>query len=238
MPTQWHMVSIDDCFESTGGKAEGLTAEQASQRLIRDGPNVLQSEEPPSSLRRFARQFNNVLLYVLLGAATVTGFLQQWLDTAVILAVVLINALVGYVQEGRAEEAIRAIRSMLKTRVRALRDGLTFEIDAEALVCGDVVTLQAGDLVPADVRVVASRRFDVDQSILTGESLPTAKDTATLQREVDVADRTNMAYAGTVVTRAWAQGLVVATKLPLQKLFDRLQIFIANADYLHSTILV
>jgi len=207
----WHAEPVHACLDALRSQAEGLASQEAALRLQRDGPNQIPSEAPPSALRRLFRQLNNVLLYVLMVAAVLTGLLNHWLDTAVIAAAVLINAIVGFVQEGRAEEAIQAIRDMLSMRVVALRDGVKSEVEAHELVPGDVIVLQAGDRVPADVRVFDARRVEVDQSVLTGESVPALKQDQALAVNLNLPDRSNMAYAGTLVTRGWAHGLVVAT---------------------------
>jgi Ca2+-transporting ATPase len=207
----WHAESIDACLAAAHSQLDGLASQEADARLLRDGPNLLQSEAPPSVLRRLLRQFNNVLLYVLMIAAVLTGSLGHWLDTSVIVAAVLINAIVGFVQEGRAEEAIQAIREMLSTRIVALRNHVRTEVEARDLVVGDVIVLQAGDRVPADVRLFDCRRLEVDQSVLTGESVPAVKDQRAVATSVEMPDRCNMAYAGTVITRGWSRALVIAT---------------------------
>jgi cation-transporting P-type ATPase F len=207
----WHCLPLDDCFAELDVQVEGLTAEEASRRLQTHGPNLVQAERAPSAVKRFFRQFNNVLLYVLMVAAGFTAWLDHWLDTTVIVVAVLVNAIVGFVQEGRAEEAILAIRKLLSTKVSVMRDGMRVELDAQALVPGDVVVLQAGDSVPADGRIFESRNVEVDQSVLTGESVPVAKQTDVLAQQVSMPERSNMVYAGTLVTRGWANAVVVAT---------------------------
>ena len=188
-----------------------MTDGEAARRLAEAGPNLLQTDPPPNAVKRLARQFDNVLLHVLIGAAALTAFLEHWLDTGVILGVVLINAIVGFVQEGRAEEAIRAIRGMLRVTVRVLRGGSTAEIDATRLVTGDIVTLRAGDRVAADLRILECKHLELDESVLTGESVPSRKQKEPLNDDTALMDRSNMAYAGTVVTRGTAEALVIAT---------------------------
>jgi magnesium-transporting ATPase (P-type) len=160
---------------------------------------------------RFALQFHNVLIYVLLASAAVTAALAHWVDTAVILAVVVVNAAIGFVQEGRAERAVEAIRELLSLRALVLREGLRCEIPAEHLVPGDVVLLSSGDRVPADLRVIESRNLQVDEAALTGESVPVEKAREPVSREAALGDRTSMAYSGTLVTRGRGAGVVVAT---------------------------
>lgn len=204
-------MDVEACIAELDADPDGLSAAQAGVRLDRFGPNVLETEAAPSPWRRLARQFHNVLLYVLLGSAALTAGLGQWVDTAVIVGVVLINALVGFIQEGRAEQAMRAIRSMLRLRAVVLRRSRAVEVDAAELVPGDVVILQSGDRVCADLRLLDSKHLEADQSILTGESTPTGKDPATLETETALPERANIAYAGTLITRGWAKALVVAT---------------------------
>jgi Ca2+-transporting ATPase len=205
------LIDADAALAALEVDRDGLSAGNAAKRRSHYGPNVIETEPAPSVWRRFFRQFNNVLLYVLLGAAALTAALGHWVDTAVIVAVVVINALVGFIQEGRAEQAMRAIRSMLKLRAVVLRKGRAVETDAAELVPGDVILLQAGDRIAADARLLDSKHLEADQSILTGESTPTPKSSATLANDAALPERANVAYAGTLVTRGWGKALVVAT---------------------------
>ena len=165
----------------------------------------------PSALRRWLSQFNNPLIYVLLGAAAVTALLGEYVDSSVIMGVVLINAVVGYVQESRADTALQALAAMTQTVARVIRGGATRLMDAVGLVPGDLVVLEAGDRVPADTRLIAVHEMTADESMLTGESVPVGKHALTLPHETSLADRANMAYSGTLVIRGQATGIVVAT---------------------------
>ncbi len=160
---------------------------------------------------RFLAQFHNVLIYVLLGAAAVTAGLQHWVDTAVILAVVLANAVIGYLQEGKAEQAMAAIRSMLAPRAAVLRGGRRVTVSGADLVPGDIVLLEAGDKVPADLRVLEARGLAAQEAILTGESVPVEKGVEPVARDAPLGDRRPMLWSGTIVTQGTARGLVVAT---------------------------
>lgn len=160
---------------------------------------------------RFLHQFHNILLYIMLGAAGVTGFLGHWVDTGVLLAAVLINALIGFIQEGKAEASLDAIRAMLSPHAMVLRDGQRHDIDAQHLVPGDRVLLASGDRVPADLRLVNERDLRIEEAALTGESLPVEKNTETSPSDAALGDRQGMAYAGTVVVYGQATGIVVAT---------------------------
>ena len=155
--------------------------------------------------------FDNVLIYVLLGAATVTAALAHWVDTAVILGVVVVNAVLGFVQEGKAERALDAIRNMLSPQAIAVRGGQRLTVPAEELVPGDLVFLQSGDRVPADLRLVHAKNLQVQEAALTGESLPVEKRTEPVAIDASLGDRASMAYSGTFVTHGQATGIVVAT---------------------------
>eukprot|EP01036_Dinobryon_divergens_P017013 gene17013-23090_t len=149
--TDPHTRPAADCLADLKTRPEGLTASDAARRLAEYGPNRLPEGQTRRPLRRFFAQFNNVLIYVLIGAAIVTGALQHWIDTGVILAVVLANAVIGFLQEGKAETAMAAIRQMLAPRAAVLRDGRRVTVDSATLVPGDIVLLEAGDKVPADL---------------------------------------------------------------------------------------
>lgn len=191
----------------------GLDAEEAEVRLLRWGANAIPPPPRPSALLRFARQFHNVLIYLLLGAGAVTAILGHLVDSAVIFAVVLVNALIGFVQEGRAEDALAGIRRMLSNRARVVRGGRRVEVDAEVLVPGDIVHLAGGDRVPADMRLLELRGLRIDESALTGESVPVDKAIVEVAPAAELADRRCMAYAGTMVSHGIAVGVVSATGL-------------------------
>ena len=175
------------------------------------GPNQLPEEAGDSALVRFLKQFQNVLFYILLAAAVFTGFLQEWIDTGVILAVVLVNAVVGFIQEGKAEEALEGIRKLLSLEAQVVRDGERKSVPAEELVPGDLVRLESGDRVPADLRILTSRNARVEEAVLTGESQPVSKSSEAARDEALVGDRKGMAFSGTLVTSGRMTGVVVAT---------------------------
>ena len=189
----------------------GLSASQAAERLERHGPNRLPEAPRPGPLRRFARQFNNLLILVLLAAALITALLGHWIDTAVILAVVVVNATIGFVQEGRAEAALEALRDMLAPKAAVLRDGQRETLAAADLVPGDIVLLEAGDKVPADLRLVDVAGMTVEEAILTGESVPVRKAPDPVADDALLGDRKSMAYSGTMVAEGSATGVVVGT---------------------------
>lgn len=189
----------------------GLAETEARRRLERYGPNQLPRTPTAGPVRRFLRQMHNPLVYVLVVAGIVTVALGELVDAAVIFGVVVINAIVGYLQESKAESALDALRSMVQTQARVVRDGRRRTIASDELVPGDLVLLEAGDKVPADLRLVSEAELQVDESALTGESEPVAKDEVVLPTATPVADRRNMTYSGTLVTAGTGAGIVVAT---------------------------
>jgi magnesium-transporting ATPase (P-type) len=207
----WHSLPPAEAFGQVGSSPDGLSAAEAAARLLRHGPNRLPPAKRHGPLVRFLLQFHNLLIYVLLGAALVTALLGHVLDTGVIVGVVLINAVVGFVQEGKAERALEAVRGMLSPQAVVLRDGARLTIDAADVVPGDVVLLQSGDRVPADLRLFRVRDLEIDEAVLTGESMPVDKTTAPVPAAAVVGDRAGMAFSGTLVTYGQASGVVVAT---------------------------
>lgn len=210
-PTTPHSEATEACLAALETGAEGLSTAEAVRRLDTHGPNRLPEMRARGPFLRFLIQFNNVLIYVLLGAAAVTGVLQHWADTGVILAVVLANAIIGFVQEGKGEAAMAAIRGMLAPRAAVLRDGVRGTIDGVDLVPGDIVLLEPGDKVPADLRVLEARGLAAQEAILTGESVPVEKGSEPVPESAPLADRRSMLWSGTLVTQGTASGLVVAT---------------------------
>jgi magnesium-transporting ATPase (P-type) len=210
-PRPWHAEPADDVLAALDASPEGLTAAEARARLARFGPNRLEDRARRSALARFAAQFHDVLIYVLLVAGVVTALLGHGVDSGVIFAVVLVNALIGFVQEGRAERALDAIRAMLSLRAVVVRAGETLEVPAETLVPGDVVLLRSGDKVPADLRLLRVRNLQIDEAPLTGESLPVEKAPDPVAADAPLGDRASMAYAGTLVTAGRGAGVVVGT---------------------------
>ena len=209
--TEPHAKTAEACLEGVAATPDGLTATEAARRLAEHGPNRLPETPARGPFTRFLMQFHNVLIYVLLGAAVVTGVLQHWVDTGVILAVVLANAVIGFIQEGKAESAMAAIRQMLAPRAAVLRDGRRVTVEGADLVPGDIVLLEAGDKVPADLRVIQARGLAAQEAILTGESMPVEKTAAPVAVDAPLGDRSSMLWSGTLITQGTARGLVVAT---------------------------
>ena len=209
---RFHSREFDACLEALQASAGGLTSTEAADRLRTNGPNRL--PEPPrrSALLRFLAHFNNVLIYVLLASSVITFLLQHLADTAVILAVVIVNAVIGFIQEGRAERAMDSIRDMLAPKAAVLRDGERRTVAGDDLVTGDIVLLEAGDRVPADLRLFRCHGLQIEEAIVTGESVPVQKAPEPVAEDAAaLGDRSCMAFSGTLVTSGQGRGLVVAT---------------------------
>src|SRR5512134_2738954 len=207
----WHARDSHAVLQSLETRSQGLDDRQAAERLRQVGSNVLPAPAPASALRRLLQQFDNVLIYVLLAAAAVTSALGHWVDTGVILGVVGINAILGFVQEGRAAKAMAAVASLIAPKASVVRGGARVTIEAAALVPGDILLLEPGDRVTADVRLVKARNLRIDESALTGESVPVEKTTEPVASGAALGDRRSMAYSGTVVVSGQGSGVVVAT---------------------------
>ena len=207
-----HAGSVQDVLRALHSDGvRGLSSENAAERLQRSGPNVLPTAARASALRRLTRQLHSPLIYILLISGAIALALGERVDAGVILGVVVLNAAVGFVQESRAEASLEALRSLVLTTARAVRDGRLVEVPSEGLVPGDLVVLQAGDKVPADLRLIREEELEVDESALTGESVPIVKDQVVLHESTELVDRRNMAWSGTPVTAGTGVGVVVAT---------------------------
>lgn len=207
----WHVRSAEAVLSTLGSSTDGLSKNEAGERLREHGPNALPEAAKKSAWQRFLLQFHNVLIYVLIGAAALTAVMQHWIDTLVIAGVVVINSIIGFIQEGKAERALEGIRNMLSLNAMVKRDGEKRTVDAKNLVPGDIVLLESGDKVPADLRLLHTRNLRVEESPLTGESVPVEKKTEPVDAHASVGDRINMAFSGTMVTSGRATGVVVAT---------------------------
>jgi magnesium-transporting ATPase (P-type) len=207
----WHEMAVEDAIDTLRTNADGLSADEAAARLDTYGPNSLPEPAKRSALIRFVLHFHNILIYVLLGSALITATLGHVVDTCVILAVVIANAVIGFIQEGKAEKAMVAIRKMLALKASVVRAGQRRAVDGEALVPGDIVLLEAGDKVPADLRLLRAHGLQIQESILTGESVPVEKHIRAVPRDALLGDRACMAYSGTLVTSGLGRGVVVAT---------------------------
>ncbi|MGE5478345.1 MAG: cation-translocating P-type ATPase [Bacteroidales bacterium] len=209
----WHVLSVaETCERLESDLDHGLSPEEAGRRLDRHGPNALPQKPPRAAWLLFLDQFKSLLTLVLLAAGVLAGAIGDTTDMVVIVVVVLFNSTLGFYQEYRAEKILDALKSMLAQQSRVRRDGAKQEVRAECLVCGDLVLLEAGDRVPADGRLVVAHGLEIDESLLTGESVAASKDTVPLaQAETALGDRTNQAFMNTVVTRGRGEMLVTAT---------------------------
>lgn len=207
----WHALPIEAVLAELESRPEGLTRGEAEGRLARFGPNRLPEPPKKGPWVRFLLQFHNLLIYVLLIAAVLSLFFEHPVDAAVILGVVLINAIVGFVQEGKAEAALEAIKGMIDPKASVLREGRRLTLPAERVVPGDIVLLEAGDRVPADLRLLRAKNLKIDEAVLTGESVPADKGTDPAPREASLGDRPCMAFSGTFVVAGQGAGVVVAT---------------------------
>ncbi len=207
----WHALAETEVVRMLDVDLQsGLTTTEVDERRRIHGPNCLTARRGTPGWQRFLQQFHQPLIYILLVAAGVTLALHEYVDSVVIFLVVLVNAIVGCLQESKAEKAIDALARMVTTKTTVRRNGRKEQIPAEQLVPGDVVLLQSGDKVPADMRLFHNKSLQVDESALTGESLPVEKNTDPLELNTLLAERTNLAFAGTLVTHGQAEGVVWA----------------------------
>ena len=209
--TPWHALPLEQAFHRLGARTDGLTEPEVARRLQQYGPNRLRPPKTRGPLARFLQQFHNVLIYVLIAAGVVTALLGHWVDTAVIFGVIGINAIIGFLQEGKAERALESVRNMLSLQAVVIRNGQRQEIAAEQLVPGDIVELRSGDKVPADVRLFKIKNLQVQEAMLTGESVPVEKTTHAVEADAAIGDRPSMAFSGTLVTSGQGRALVVET---------------------------
>lgn len=209
---KWYALDRDDVLAKTGSDSQaGLPELEAEERLKRYGENVLPTKKKQSKIIRFLKHFNDILIYVLFVAAIITALLGHWVDTFVIILVAIVNASIGYLQEGKAERALEDIKKMLSLKAQVIRDGVRIEIDAAHLAVGDLVFLSPGDKVPADLRLIRADNLKIEESPLTGESVPSEKRVDTLPEETMLGDRRNMAFSSTMVSAGTGLGIVVAT---------------------------
>ena len=232
----WHALTAPAALDQLVSDAEkGLSSDEATRRLNQYGPNRLPEGNKRSPWMRFLQQFDNVLVYVLLAAGFVKLMLGLWLDASVIIGVVLINAVLGFIQEGKAEKALDSIRNMLSADARVLRDGAVRIIAAEDLVPGDVILLESGDRIPADARLIDAKNLRTDEAALTGESVPADKTTTEVPEHSTVGDRENMVFSGTLVVSGRAVGLVVETGVHTE--LGRINQMLAVVDTLETPLL-
>ena len=222
----YHQLNTEKVFEVTGSSPEGVSAETAKQRIGEFGVNALEGKKKKPVWLFFINQFKDFMILVLVAAAIISGIVGEVTDTVIILVIVVLNAIVGFVQEYRAEKAIEALKKMAALHAQVIRNGSTVTINAEDLVPGDLVLLEAGNVAPADIRLIEVHSLRIDESALTGESVPADKtDQPLAEADLSIGDRFNMAYKSTLVTNGRAKGIVVATgmKTEIGKIAQMLQ---------------
>ncbi|MDK2892190.1 HAD-IC family P-type ATPase [Methanohalophilus sp.] len=209
---KWYRSTVEEVFSLLESCDEGISEDEAELRLSKYGFNEVEIKKKHGFLYKFAKQFKNPLIYVLLAAALLTFVLHEYADMAVIIGVLLANAVIGFVQENKAEHALESLAKMMKSETTVLRDGQRKIIPSRKLVVGDVVILEAGSRVPADMRVIYSKNMQVDESALTGESLAVEKITDPIEKEdLPLGDQKNMVFGGTLITKGIGKGIVVST---------------------------
>ena len=250
MSESWYAVSAEDVAAKFAvDPAQGLSSADAARLLAQNGPNALPTEKPKPGWRRLLDQYRNYMQIILVGAVIASLLIKQWSTAAIVFLITIVNALAGMRQEGKAESAMNALKSMTKATARVRRDGAEAQVAADQVVVGDVILLAAGDEVPADGRIVSASSLQIDESALTGESVPASKDATTLAGgELGAGDQTNMAFMSTPVTHG--SGLMIVTgtgsdtqvgkiagmlattakeKTPLMRQLDVLTLWIAGA---------
>ena len=199
-----HQLNVDNRY--------GLPSEEAEERLKENGPNVFQEKKPKTKLQMFLSQLRDPMIYILFGAVVISSFLKELSDAVIILAVILLNAVIGMVQESKAEKSLEALKKLSSPTALVRRNGLSTEISAAELVAGDIVILEAGRVIPADLRLISTVNMKVEESSLTGESVPVQKDAEFIaEGDITLGDRLNMAYMSTSVAYGRGEGVVVKT---------------------------
>jgi Ca2+-transporting ATPase len=208
----WHLLQLSEIEQLLNSSPKGLDSITATELLLENGKNQIADQKKKTAFQMFLHQFTDFMIIVLIAAAVISGFLGDFVDTIIILAIIVINAVVGFIQEYRAEKAMEALKKMAANTARVLRDGKTIDIDASDLVPGDVVVLEAGNIIPADIRFLEAHQIKVDESTLTGESHNTEKAAEKLpEGKYGLGDRTNIGFKGTNITNGRALAYVVAT---------------------------
>ena len=230
---RWHTLSskellaVLDVDEQTGLSSEGISARRAKY-----GANILSKKEEESAFMLFLLQFHQPLVYILLLACVIMALLEEWMDTGVIFAVVLINAIIGYMQENKAIKAIEALSKLSHSSVTVLRNSQKILLESSHIVVGDIVFLFSGDKIPADIKLLHAKELKVDESSLTGESISVEKHVGVLAQDTVLADQTNMLFSSTLVTYGQGVGGVVAVGDESQ--LGKINTMISNADVLQT----
>jgi magnesium-transporting ATPase (P-type) len=212
MPTkQWHQLTVDECLNILDSDKTGLNHSQAKKRLTQHGKNELPKIDPPNNLLLILNQFSNPLVYILLIVVFLTVLLKHYIDSFVILFIVLTNAIIGFYQEKKAQNSLEKLQSFLIPKAKVLRENEPHEITSDLLVLGDIILIEAGSKIPADLRLIETVDIRIDEAVLTGESIPVEKKSTPIKNSHSIADRKNIAYSGTYVTSGRGRGVVIAT---------------------------
>ena len=211
MEEQWHNLQGDEALQTLGSRHSGLSEAEAEARLLQYGANELKGKKKAPTVLVFLRQFLSPLIYVLIGAVVISLVVQHYTDALVILGVLLLNAIVSFMQESRAEKAMEALVRMAAPKANVRRDSELKQIPARAVVPGDILLLETGDRVPADARLIELSNLKINEATLTGESMPLDKHTEVLGKDVPIAERKNLAFMGTTVSYGRAMAVVVRT---------------------------
>lgn len=214
----WHSIELDEVLRTFGASPDrGLTNEEVAKRLQQIGPNELREKPRPTFFHLVLEQFNNFIVILLIVASIISAALGDWIEAGVIMLIVLLNAILGVVQESRAEEALAALKKMAAPECQVIRGGQRISVAARGLVPGDIVLLEAGNFIPADMRLIEAVNLQVEEAALTGESVPVKKDAAlVLEKDASLGDRKNSAFMGTVVNYGRGRGIVVSTGMNTQ----------------------
>lgn len=208
----WHTQPLTEVYQTLRTSEEGLSDAEAAERLRKNGSNELRSKPSKTILQMLKAQIFDSMVLILIGAATFSAVLQEWTEAAVIFIIVIVNAIIGIVQESKAQSSLEALRRMSAPTARVLRQGEESLIPASELVIGDVVLLSDGDIVPADLRLIESANLKIQEASLTGESVPSEKEAEDiLPEDCPLGDRSNMAYTSSIITYGRAAGVVIAT---------------------------
>jgi len=226
---QWHTTEVEELYDMLETGENGLTTQEAEQRFQKHGKNALREVKGPTLFGRFITQFKDVMVLVLLAAAIISGVLGELTDAIIIMAIVIINAIIGVVQENKAEQALEALKSMSRPYARVIRNGETKSIKREDIVPGDLVELDAGDYVPADLRLIQSASLKIQESTLTGESTAVEKSIAALSDpDLALGDRSNMAYSSSIITYGRGSGIVVSAGMDTE--VGKIAEYISDSD--------
>ncbi len=216
----WHTLSISKTLKQLETSKKGLEEKEVNDRVDKYGFNILATTKKFSSFQVLFNQFKSALVYILVIAGFISLAFGEYIDASVIFAAVLLNVVVGFVQEYKANESLEKLNKVIKQKTLVIRDGKEFEIEAKYLVPGDIILLKAGDRVPADIRLIESNNLQINEASLTGESWPVKKENKILKKGVVLAERNNMTFMGTLVVEGIGQGIVVNTGLETEILWN------------------